>query len=75
LYKHLFADLEGCDVNDQDVTNLSSASSTKLVRRVPSWVWFITSATIPVVMLAMRLTFCWLVYTRKGDKPLLLPQQ
>jgi hypothetical protein len=55
------------DVGDQDVANFSSASSTKLLRRVSSWVWLITSGAIPVVMLAMKLTFCWMVYNRKGD--------
>jgi hypothetical protein len=34
---------------------------------VPGWVWLITSGAIPVVMLAMKLTFCWMVYNRKGD--------
>lgn len=62
-----FANLEGCDVGGQDAADFSSASSTKPVRRVPSWMWLITSGAIPVVMLAMKLTFCWAVYTRKGD--------
>lgn len=53
---------------DQGLTDCWSVSSTKLVRWVPSWVWLITSNALPVVMLAMRLTFCWLVYIRKGDK-------
>jgi hypothetical protein len=35
---------------------------------VPGWVWLITSGAIPVVMLAMKLTFCWMVYNRKGDR-------
>jgi len=30
-------------------------------------VWLITSGAIPVVMLAMKLTFCWMVYNRNGD--------
>ena len=38
------------------------------VRQVLSWVWLIISGAIPVVMLAMKLVFCWMVYNRDGDR-------
>lgn len=40
----------------------------QLVRQVSSWVWLIATGAIPVVMLAMKLVFCWMVYNRDGDR-------